>query len=331
MIRVAINGFGRIGRQVLQAGINDPNIEWVAINDLTDTKTLAHLLKYDSVHGISKYSVEATNDGIIVAGKFIKVLTEKDPEKLPWKELNIDVAVESTGLFTDRTGAIKHINAGAKKVLISAPAKNPDITIVKGVNEHLYDKNKHHIISNASCTTNCLAPIVKVLNDNFGIVHGFMTTVHAYTADQRLVDAPHKDLRRARSAAVSTVPTTTGAAKTVAEVVPELKGKLDGIALRVPVPDGSITDFVCEVKKDVTIEEINTLFRNVSQYHLKGIIQYSEEPLVSADIIHNSHSAIFDSELTMVIDKRFVKVIAWYDNEWGYSNRMIDVIKIIMK
>lgn len=329
MIRVAINGFGRIGRQILQAGINDPSIEWVAINDLTDTKTLAHLLKYDSVHGISKYIVEAKEDGIVVAGKFIKVFAEKDPEKLPWKELTIDVAVESTGFFTDREGAMKHIKAGAKKVLISAPAKNPDITIVKGVNEHLYDKNKHHVISNASCTTNCLAPIAKVLNDNFGIVHGFMTTVHAYTADQRLVDAPHKDLRRARSGAVSTVPTTTGAAKTVAEVIPELKGKLDGLALRVPVPDGSITDFVCELKRETTIEEINTLFKNVSQYHLKGVIQYSDEPLVSVDIIHNPHSAIFDSKLTMVIDKKFVKVIAWYDNEWGYSNRMIDVIKIL--
>ena len=239
MIRVAINGFGRIGRQVLQAGINDPEIEWVAINDLTDTKTLAHLLKYDSVHGRSKYSVESAPDGVIVAGKFIKVFAEKDPEKLPWKDLKIDVVVESTGLFTEREGAEKHIRAGAKKVLISAPAKGVDLTIVKGVNEHLYNKEKHNIVSNASCTTNCLAPMVKVLNDNFGIVHGFMTTVHAYTADQRLVDAPHKDLRRARSAAVSIVPTTTGAAKTVAEVIPELKGKLDGLSLRVPVPDGS--------------------------------------------------------------------------------------------
>lgn len=331
MIKVAINGFGRIGRQVLQAGINDPNIEWVAINDLTDTKTLAHLLKYDSVHGISKYSVESRPDGIVVAGKFIKVFAEKDPEKLPWKDLGVDVVVESTGFFTEKDGAAKHIKAGAKKVLISAPAKNPDITLVKGVNEHLYNKDKHHIISNASCTTNCLAPVVKVLNDNFGVVHGFMTTAHAYTADQRLVDAPHKDLRRARSAAVSTVPTTTGAAKTVAEVIPELKGKLDGLALRVPVPDGSITDFVCELKKDTTVEEINALFKSVSEYHLKGIIQYSEEPLVSADIIHNSHSAIFDAELTMVIDKRFIKVVAWYDNEWGYSNRMVDIINILMK
>ena len=331
MVRVAINGFGRIGRQVLQAGINNPEIEWIAINDLTDTKTLAHLLKYDSVHGISKYTVESRSDGIVVAGKFIKVLAEKDPEKLPWKDLKIDVVVESTGFFTERDGAEKHLKAGAKKVLISAPAKGVDITLVKGVNEHDYDKNKHHIISNASCTTNCLAPIVKVLNDNYGIVHGFMTTVHAYTADQRLVDAPHKDLRRARSAAVSIVPTTTGAAKTVSEVIPQLKGKLDGVALRVPVPDGSITDFVCEVIKEVTIEDINALFKNVSQYHLKDVIQYSDEPLVSADIVHNSHSSIFDSQLTMVMDKRFVKVVAWYDNEWGYSNRMVDIITILMK
>lgn len=331
MIKVAINGFGRIGRQVLQAGINDSEIEWVAVNDLTDTKTLAHLLKYDSVHGKSKYSVEVTNEGIIVAGKFIKVFAEKDPEKLPWKDLEIDVVVESTGFFTDRQGAEKHLKAGAKKVLISAPGKDVDITIVKGVNEHYYDKKKHNVISNASCTTNCLAPIVKVLNDNFGVVHGFMTTVHAYTADQRLVDAPHKDLRRARHATLSTIPTTTGAAKTVGEVIPELKGKLDGLALRVPVPDGSITDFVCEVKKDVTIEEINKLFKSVSMHHLKGVLEYTEEPIVSVDVIHNNNSVIFDAGLTMVMDKRFVKVIGWYDNEWGYSCRVVDVIKILME
>jgi len=331
MIRVAINGFGRIGRQVLQAGILDPEIEWIAVNDLTDTKTLAHLLKYDSVHGRSKYPVEARPDGIVVNGKFIKVLSEKDPEKLPWKDMNIDVVVESTGFFTERDGAEKHLKAGAKKVLISAPAKGVDITIVKGVNEHTYDKAKHHIISNASCTTNCLAPMVKVLNDNYGIVHGFMTTAHAYTADQRLVDAPHKDLRRARTAAVSIVPTSTGAAKTVAEVIPELKGKLDGIALRVPVPDGSVTDFVCTLKKPVTVEEINNLFRNVANFHLKGILEYTEDPIVSADIIHNSHSVIFDALSTMVIEGNFIKIIGWYDNEWGYSNRMVDVIKILMK
>jgi len=330
MIRVAINGFGRIGRQVFQAGCNDPALEFVAVNDLTDTKTLAHLLKYDSVHGKAKEAIEAKPDGIVVNGKFIKVFAEKEPEKLPWKELKIDVVVESTGFFTDREGAAKHLKAGAKKVVISAPAKGVDITIVKGVNEHLYDKSKHNIISNASCTTNCLAPVVKVLNDNFGIVHGFMTTAHAYTADQRLVDAPHKDLRRARHAAINITPTSTGAALTVAEVIPELKGKLDGLALRVPVPDGSLTDFVCELKKATTKEEINALFKSVANNHLKGVLEYTEDPIVSTDIIHNPNSCIFDSLLTMVIDGKFVKVVAWYDNEWGYSNRVIDVIKLMI-
>jgi glyceraldehyde 3-phosphate dehydrogenase len=244
--------------------------------------------------------------------------------------MNVDVVVESTGFFTDRAGAEKHLRAGAKKVLISAPAKGVDITIVKGVNEHSYDKEKHNIISNASCTTNCLAPMVKVLHDNFGVVHGFMNTVHAYTADQRLVDAPHKDLRRARSAAVSIVPTTTGAAKAVAEVIPELKGRLDGVSLRVPVPDGSIVDFTCELNKDTSIEEINNLFKSVANYHLKGVLEYTEDPIVSVDIIHNTNSCIFDSALTNVIDKRFVKVVGWYDNEWGYSCRMIDVIKLLL-
>ena len=330
MIRVAINGFGRIGRQVFQAGIDDPSIEFVAVNDLTDTKTLAHLLKYDSVHGRFKGNVEAKPDGLVVNGKFVKVFSEKDPGNLPWKDLRIDVAVESTGFFTDRESASKHLYAGAKKVLISAPAKNPDITIVKGVNEHTYDKNKHNIISNASCTTNCLAPVVKVLHDNFRVVRGFMTTAHAYTADQKLVDAPHKDLRRARHATVSIVPTTTGAAISIAEVIPDLKGKLDGIALRVPVPDGSITDFVCEVQKQVTKDEINNLFKSVSQHELRGVVEYTEDPIVSADIIHNPSSAIFDSLMTNVIGGNFVKVVAWYDNEWGYSCRMIDVIKLLL-
>src|SRR4030042_392866 len=329
MVRVAINGFGRIGRMVFYAGYNDPAIEWVAINDLVDTKTLAHLLKYDSVHGRFPGEVGFNNEGIIVNGKFIRVFAEKEPEKLPWKDFNVDVVVESTGFFTDRAGAEKHLKAGAKKVLISAPAKGVDITVVKGVNEHAYDKEKHHIISNASCTTNCLAPMVKVLYDNFGVVHGFMNTVHAYTADQRLVDAPHKDYRRARSAAVSIIPTTTGAAKTVGEVIPELKGKLDGISLRVPVPDGSVVDFVCETKKDTSIEEINHLFKSVAGYHLKDVLQYTEDPIVSVDIIHNPHSCIFDSLSTNVIDKRFVKVVGWYDNEWGYSCRMVDVIKLL--
>src|SRR3989344_2105 len=272
-IRVAINGFGRIGRQVLQAGYKDKNIEFVAVNDLTDTKTLAHLLKYDSVYGIFPGKIEAKNNSLIIEGKEVKVLIEKEPEKLPWKKLNIDVVVESTGFFTDREGAQKHLKAGAKKVLISSPGKNPDFTIVKGVNEHLYDKSKHHVVSNASCTTNCLAPIVKVLNDNFKIKRGLMTTVDAYTADQKLVDAPHKALRRARNAAISIIPTTTGAAKTVAEVIPELKGKLDGLSFRVPIPTGSVTDFVCELEKSATKEELNAAFKKASE-KLKGILEF---------------------------------------------------------
>lgn len=330
MIRVAINGFGRIGRQVFQAGHNDKHIEWVAINDLTDTKTLAHLLKYDSVHGQFKGHISHAENHLTIDGKKIKVFAEKDPEKLPWKDLKIDVVVESTGFFRDRDGATKHLTAGAKKVLISAPAKDPDITVVKGVNEHDYDKEKHNIISNASCTTNCLAPIVKVLHDNFGVEKGFMTTTHSYTADQRLVDAPHKDLRRARSAAVSIIPTTTGAAKAVAEVIPDLKGKLDGISLRVPTPDGSITDFVCTLKKDTSVEDINKLFKDVAAHHLKDVLEYTDEPIVSRDIVHNPHSSIFDSALTHVIDGRFVKVVSWYDNEWGYSNRIVDVLKMLV-
>lgn len=329
MVRVAINGFGRIGRQVFQAGHDDPEIDFVAFNDLTDTKTLAHLLKYDSVHGKFKGTVEHTDDGLVVNGKFIKVFAERDPANLPWKDLNVDIVVESTGFFRDREGASKHLQAGAKKVLISAPAKNPDITIVKGVNEHLYDKEKHHIISNASCTTNCLAPIVKCLNDNLGIEHGFMTTIHAYTADQKIVDAPHKDLRRARHAAVNIVPTTTGAAVAVTEVIPEVKGKLDGIAMRVPVEDGSIIDFVCIVKRDTSAEEINNFFKAVAANELKGIVEFTDDPIVSRDIIHNPHSAIFDSLMTRVIHGKLVKVIAWYDNEWGYSSRIVDVLKLL--
>ncbi len=329
MVRVAINGFGRIGRQVFQAGMNDPDIEWVAVNDITDTKTLAYLLKYDSVYGASSADIRATDNSIVVNGKEIKVLSEKEPSKLPWKDLKIDVVAECTGFFTERLGAMKHIQAGARKVLISAPAKEPDLTVVKGVNEHVYDKNKHSIVSNASCTTNCLATIVKVLNDNFGVKRGFMATAHAYTADQRLVDSPHKDLRRGRAAAVSIVPTTTGAAKTVAEVIPELKGKLNGFAWRVPVPCGSIVNFVCETKKNTTKAEINKLFENVSKYHLKGILHYTEEPIVSKDILHTPYSSIFDSNFTDVIDGNLVSVVGWYDNEWGFSCRMVDVIKML--
>ena len=330
MINVAINGFGRIGRLVLRAGIKDKAISWVAVNDVTDAKTLAHLFKYDSVHGKYDGKVESTNDALIIDGKKIKFLSVLEPSKLPWNGMKIDVAVESTGKFTDREGAEQHLKAGAKKVLISAPAKNPDITIVMGVNEKMYDKSKHHIVSNASCTTNCLAPVVKILNDNFGVKKGFMTTIHAYTADQKLVDAPHKDLRRARHAALSIIPTTTGAAKSVAEVIPELKGKLDGLSFRVPVASGSITDFVCELEKSTTKEEINKIFKENAE-KLKGILEYSNEPLVSVDIITDPNSAIFDSELTNVIGGNLVKVIAWYDNEWGFSERMIDVIKLIGK
>ena len=330
MINVAINGFGRIGRLVLRAGVKDKSINWIAVNDITDAKTLAHLFKYDSVHGKYNGAVEHTEDSLIIDGKKIKVLSILDPQKLPWKDMKIDVVVESTGKFTDREGAGQHLKAGAKKVLISAPAKNPDITIVMGVNDKMYDKNKHYIVSNASCTTNCLAPIVKILHDNFGVKRGFMTTIHAYTADQRLVDAPHKDLRRARHAALSIIPTTTGAAKSVAEVIPELKGRLDGLAFRVPVASGSVTDFVCELEKNVTKEEINSAFRNAAN-KLKCILEYSNEPLVSIDIITDPNSSIFDSELTNVIGGNLVKVIAWYDNEWCFSERMIYVIKLIVK
>jgi len=335
VINVAINGFGRIGRMVLKAGVNDPEVNFVAINDLTDTKTLAHLLKYDSVQGIFPGQIDSTQDSIIVNGKKIKVISEKDPEKLPWKSLDVDVVVESTGRFTKRKDAMKHITAGAKKILISAPAKSdagepPVKTIVKGVNENMLTK-EDIVVSNASCTTNCLAPMLKVLEDNFGIEKGFMTTIHAYTADQRLVDAPHDDLRRARSAAVSIIPTTTGAAKAIGEVIPSLKGKLDGFAARVPVPSGSLTDVSVSLKQNVTKEQVNELFRNVSSYHLKDVLQYADDPLVSRDIIGNPHSCIFDPFLTYVIDKRLVKIVGWYDNEWGYSCRMVDLLKIMAK
>ncbi|MFC2134642.1 type I glyceraldehyde-3-phosphate dehydrogenase [Bacteroidota bacterium] len=330
MVRVAINGFGRIGRMVLKAGLlsNFSGLEFVAVNDLTDTKTLAHLLKYDSVHGKFNKKIEHTENSIVIDGKEIKVFSERDPEKLPWKKLKVDVVVESTGFFRKKEDAMKHVKAGAKKVIISAPGKETDFSVVMGVNEHHYNEKEHVIIDNVSCTTNCLAPMVKVLNDNFGIEHGFMTTVHAYTSDQRLIDAPHSDLRRARSAAVNIVPTTTGAAVAVGKVIPELNGCLDGMAMRVPVADGSITDFVAVLKKEVTVEQINDLFKQVSEHHLKGILEYSEEPLVSTDIIGNSHSCIFDAGSTKVIGK-MVKVVGWYDNEWGYSNRVIDVIRML--
>jgi len=331
MVRVAINGFGRIGRQILQAGIEDPSIEWVAVNDLTDTKTLAHLLKYDSVHGKSKYSISYDEKHLIVNGKTIQVFAEKDPLHLPWKDLKVDIVVESTGLFKERDLARQHITAGAKKVLISAPAKNPDITLVLGVNEKDYDKDNHHIISNASCTTNCLAPILKVLHDNYAVKRGFMLTVHSYTADQFLVDGPHKkDLRRARAAAENIIPTHTGAATAVGDVIPDLAGKLDGYALRVPTPDGSYLVLTVEVEKATDCEKINWLFKQVAEHHMKGILEYTEEPLVSRDIIHNPHSAIFDAENTKCIGGTLITVAGWYDNEWGYSCRMVDVIKMLL-
>jgi glyceraldehyde 3-phosphate dehydrogenase len=331
MVRVAINGFGRIGRLVFRAGMKKKNIEFVAINDLTDAKTLAHLLKYDSVHGILKDEIKAEGNSIFINGKEIKIFSEREPENLPWKDLNIDVVVESTGIFTTKEKAEKHIKAGAKKVLLSAPFKGdtPVKTIVIGVNEKEYDKDKDNVVSLASCTTNCLAPIVKVLNDNFGIEQGFMTTVHAYTNDQNILDLPHKDLRRARAAGMSIIPTTTGAAKAVTLTIPELKGRLDGMAMRVPVPDGSITDFVAILKKQTTSEEINKIFKSAAENELKGILEYTEEPIVSIDIVGNAHSSIFDAQSTKV-SGNLVKVISWYDNEWGYSNRMADFIEMMI-
>lgn len=328
MIRVAINGFGRIGRMVFRAGFDKEGIEFVAVNDLTDTKTLAHLLKYDSAH--KKFNGEVTYDenNLYINGKKLQVYAKRDPSELPWKDLNIDVVIESTGFFLTKEKASLHLKAGAKKVILSAPAKDSDIlTIVKGVNEHEYKGQE--IVSNASCTTNCLAPLVKVLDDNFGVKRGLMTTVHAYTADQRIVDGPHSDLRRARSAAQNIVPTTTGAARAVTKVIPHLKGKLDGMAMRVPVVDGSITDFTCELNQEVTKEQINDLFKKASSHHLKGVLEYTEDEIVSSDIIGNPNSSIFDAMSTNVLDKNFVKVVSWYDNEWGYSNRLIDLIKIV--
>ena len=331
-IKVGINGFGRIGRNMLRAAVDDPRIEFVAVNDITDAATLAHLLKYDSVLGRFKGEVTATADAIVVNGKAIKVLAVKDPGDLPWKDLGVEVVIESTGKFTKRPDLIKHIEkAGAKKVIVSAPATDPDATIVLGVNEKTYDPAKHHLLSNASCTTNCLAPVVKVLNDTFGVEKGFMTTIHAYTNDQKILDAPHKDLRRARAAAVSQIPTTTGAAKAVGIVIPELKGKIDGISIRVPTPDVSIVDFVAVMKKPVTDKEVNAAFQDAAAGPLKGILQYTDEPLVSCDFLHNPHSAIVDGLSTKVIGETLLKVMAWYDNEWGYSCRLVDLVHYIAR
>jgi glyceraldehyde 3-phosphate dehydrogenase (phosphorylating) len=328
-IKVGINGFGRIGRNLLRSALNHREIEFVAVNDLTDAKTLAHLLKYDSVHGVLGGEVEAKEKAILVDGRSIAVLAEKDPKKLPWKELGADIVVESTGRFTDRESAAGHLAAGARKVIISAPAKDPDLTIVLGVNESMYDPGKHSIVSNASCTTNCLAPVAKVLLDAYGIKRGLMTTVHSVTNDQRLLDLPHKDLRRARAAHLSIIPTTTGAAKALFLVLPQLKGKMDGMSIRVPTPNVSVVDLVAELEHDATEAEINSRYRQASEGMMKGILQYTEEPLVSVDLNGNSHSAILDATLTKVIEGRMVKVIAWYDNEWGYSCRLRDLVKYI--
>jgi len=332
-VRVAINGFGRIGRAVFRAALEEgcEELDFVAINDITDAKTLAHLLKYDSVHGRLQAEVRATDSSIEVNGKEIPVTAIGDPAQLPWKDLEVEIVIEASGRFRAREEAAKHLQAGAKKVIITAPAKDPDITIVVGVNEDRYDPASHHIISNASCTTNCLAPIAKVLHDSFGIVHGLMTTVHSYTNDQRLLDLPHKDLRRARAAALSMIPTKTGAAVAIGEVLPELKGKLDGMAIRVPTPNVSLVDLVAELEREVTPQEVNEAMRRAAEEELAGILEYTEEPLVSCDFVGSRASAIFDALSTKVTDGRLVKVLAWYDNEIGYSARVVDLAKHIAR
>jgi len=330
-MRVAINGFGRIGRNFMRTSKGYADLEIVAINDLTDAKTLAHLLKYDSVHGIFDADVSTKDGAIVVDGKEIKVFAERGPEKLPWKDLKVDIVIESTGLFTDRPSAAKHLDAGAKWVIISAPAKDPDVTVCLGINDEILDPSKHKVISNASCTTNCLAPVAKVLHKEFGIIRGLMTTVHSYTNDQRILDLPHKDLRRARAAALSMIPSTTGAAKAIGLVLPELKGKLDGFAMRVTTPNVSAVDLVAELNKDTSDAEVNAALKKWAEGPMKGILQYTEEELVSIDFNGNPHSSIVDASLTKVMEKRMVKVIAWYDNEWGYSSRLRDLVGVIGK
>jgi glyceraldehyde 3-phosphate dehydrogenase len=330
-VRVGINGFGRIGRNIMRAALPDKNIDFVAVNDLTSAATLAHLLKYDSVLGNLHARVESTSDSISVDGDTFKVLSLRDPAQLPWADLGVDVVFESTGLFTNRDAAAKHITAGAKRVVITAPAKSPDVTIVIGVNEDKYDPARHQIISNASCTTNCLAPMAKVLHQRFGIRNGWMTTIHSYTNDQNLLDLPHKDLRRARAAALSMIPTTTGAASAVGEVLPELKGKLDGFAMRVPTPNVSVVDLVALLNKNTTVEEVNGAFTAEAEGALKGILAITTEELVSIDFKGNSNSSIIDAAYTKVMDGNFVKVLSWYDNEWGYSNRCVDLIRLLAK
>ncbi|USG65234.1 type I glyceraldehyde-3-phosphate dehydrogenase [Brevibacillus ruminantium] len=329
MVKVGINGFGRIGRNVFRAALNNPNVEIVAVNDLTDAATLAHLLKYDTVHGVLPVEVEAHENTLIVDGKEIKVLAERDPASLKWADYGVEIVVESTGRFTKREDAAKHLEGGAKKVIISAPATNEDITVVIGVNEEQYDPAKHTVISNASCTTNCLAPFAKVLHEKFGIVRGLMTTVHSYTNDQQILDLPHKDLRRARAAAENIIPTSTGAAKAVALVLPELKGKLNGFAMRVPTPNVSVVDLVAELKQDVTVDEVNNALKEAAEGPLKGILGYSEKPLVSSDYNGNPDSSTIDALSTMVLEGNMVKVVSWYDNEWGYSNRVVDLCHFV--
>jgi glyceraldehyde 3-phosphate dehydrogenase len=330
-VRVGINGFGRIGRNVLRAGLaKDTDIEWVAVNDITDNATLAHLFKYDSILGPYQGSVEVRGDALIIDDREVKVLAERDPAQLPWSALGVDVVLESTGFFTKRPDAAKHIEAGAKKVVISAPATEPDLTMVLGVNDDQYDADRHDVISNASCTTNCLAPFAKVANEAVGIKHGLMTTIHAYTADQRLQDAPHRDLRRARAAAVNLVPTSTGAAKAVGLVLPELNGKLHGFAIRAPVITGSVVDLTFEADRATSADELNDAFRAAADGPLKGILRYTEDPIVSTDIVTDPHSSIVDGKLTAVIDDTLVKVVSWYDNEWGYSNRCVDLLQKLL-
>jgi glyceraldehyde 3-phosphate dehydrogenase len=331
-LKAGINGFGRIGRNVFRAAhARRADIDWVGVNDITDTKTLAHLLKYDSILGPFPGEIDYTDDGIVVDGDELRVFSERDPAALPWADTGAEVVIESTGLFTKRDDAAKHLEAGAKKVIISAPAKEPDVTLVPGVNDDAYDPREHHVISNASCTTNCLAPVATVLHEAVGIERGIMTTIHAYTADQRLQDAPHKDLRRARAAATNLVPTSTGAAKAIGLVIPELDGKLNGMSVRAPVITGSVVDLVCEVSRPTSKEEVNRAFAEKADTGpLEGILKYNDDPIVSSDIITSPYSSVFDAELTMVIDERLVKVVAWYDNEWGYSNRVVDLAQRVL-
>jgi glyceraldehyde 3-phosphate dehydrogenase len=330
-VRVAINGFGRIGRNVLRAGLGQKDLEFVAVNDLTDSKTLAHLLKYDSVHGRFGARVEAKGSGMLLDGKEIKVFALRDPSQLPWKDLGVDVVLESTGRFTDRAGGMKHVEAGAKKVVISAPAKDPDTTLVLGVNEGEYNPSKHQILSMGSCTTNCLAPIAKILVEEFGVEYGLMTTIHAYTNDQVILDFPHSDLRRARAAGMSMIPTTTGAATALSLVIPALKGKLDGMAIRVPTPNVSVVDLVVNLKKETTAEEVNRILKSKAEGKLKGILRFCDEPLVSIDFNGDPHSSIVDGPSTKMIGGKMLKIISWYDNEWGFSNRMVELFRFLFQ